>query len=506
MTAPGRAATVAADGMLSSEPGPTALALLVAAALLATSALLSRASSRLGFPFGLVFLVIGMLAGSEGVGGIVFDDYGLAFRLGTVALVLILFDGGLNTSLGSIRAVAWPAGILATAGVAGVAAVAAVGARLAGFPWAPALVLGAVVSSTDAAAVFAVLRGAGLRLKQRVAATLEVESGLNDPMAVILTFALTASLVGGGVRAWALAGQVVVQIAVGTAAGVALGAGARLLLQRVRVAAAGIYPVLTISLAMLAFAVPTLFGGSGFLAVYVAGAVLGDGRIPYRNGVRHVHDALAWTSQITMFLVLGLLVFPSRLASVAWQGLALALFLAFVARPVVIAAVLLLFRYPLREIVYVAWIGLRGAVPIILATYPVLSRAPGAERIFDVVFFVVVVNALVPGWTVRWLARRLGLEAEAPPPPPAAVEITSTEPINGEIVGFHVDPASAVAGSRSSELPFPEGTSVLLLVRGGHLVAPRGSTVLVPGDHVYLFCESSERELAQLIFGRGEGE
>jgi len=273
----------------------------------------------------------------------------------------------------------------------------------------------------------------------------------------------------------------------------------------VRVAAAGIYPVLTISLALFAFAAPTLVGGSGFLAVYIAGAVLGGGRIPYRNGVRHVHDALAWTSQIAMFLVLGLLVFPSRLASVAWQGLALALFLAFVARPVVIAAVLVPFRYPLREIVYVAWIGLRGAVPIVLATYPVLSRAPGAERIFDVVFFVVVVNALVPGWTVRWLARRLGLEAEAPAPPPVAVEITSTAPINGEIVGLDVAPASAVAGSRISELPFPEGTSVLLVVRAGHLIAPRGGTILTPGDHVYLFCESSERDLAQLLFGHDEG-
>ena len=487
-----------------NEPASTAFALLVTAALLALSAILSRTSVRVGLPYSLLFLAIGMAAGSEGIGGIAFDDYGLAFRLGTVALALILFDGGLNTPLPSIRAVAWPAGILATAGVAGVAGVAALGARLIGFPWSHALVLGAVVSSTDAAAVFSVLRGSGISLKRRVATVLEVESGLNDPMAVILTFALTAMLATGTRPGWALAGDVLLQIVLGAAIGAALGRGGRMILRRARLTASGLYAVLTVALALAAFAAPTLLGGSGFLAVYVAGAVLGDGPIPHQAGIRRVHDALAWVGQIGMFLVLGLLVFPSRLVGVAWEGLAMGLFLAFVARPVVVALCLAPFRFPAREVAYVGWVGLRGAVPIILATFPVLAHAPGAERIFNVVFFVVVVNALVPGWTVRWLARKIGLEADRAPPPEAVLEISSGRPVDGELLSFQVDRASAVAGSAISDLPFPPGTSVLLLVRDDRVFAPRGGTVLQPGDHVHLYCESSEKAFVQLVFGREE--
>jgi cell volume regulation protein A len=232
--------------------------------------------------------------------------------------------------------------------------------------------------------------------------------------------------------------------------------------------------------------------------------VLGDGKVPHQTGIRRVHDALAWVGQIGMFLVLGLLAFPSRLVDVAGQGIAMALFLAFVARPVVIAAFLLPFRFPPREVVYVAWIGLRGAVPIILATVPVLARAPGAERIFDVVFFVVVVNAFLPGSTVRPLARWTGLEEARPPSPQAVLEISSSRPVRGEITSFYIAPASAVAGVPLSELPLPGRTSVLLLVRDGEVIAPRGPTVLQPGDHVHVFCEPGDRPFVQLIFGAEE--
>jgi potassium/hydrogen antiporter len=293
-------------------PASTAIALLVTAGLLALSALLSRTSVRVGLPFSLLFLAIGMAAGSEGIGGIAFEDYGLAFRLGTVALVLILFGGALNTPIASIRAVAWPAALLATLGGVAVAAVAACGGRLIGLPWGHALVLGAVVSSTDAAAVFAVLRGTGMQLQQRVATLLEVESGVNDPMAVILTFALTDMVARGAPLTWALAWEVLLQIAVGIASGAALGLGTRALLTRARLTASGLYSVLTVALALTAFALPTLLRGSGFLAVYVAGSVLGSGPLPHGGAIRRVHDALAWVGQIGMFLVLGLLVFPSR--------------------------------------------------------------------------------------------------------------------------------------------------------------------------------------------------
>ncbi len=491
--------------MLTIEPLPTAILLGVFGILLVASVVLSRATVRFPVPVALVFLIIGVLAGSEGIGRIPFDNYGLAYRLGTVALVLILFDGGLNTPIGSIRRVAAPAGVLATLGVVGTAGLLALGAHALGLAWPEAMLLGAVVSSTDAAAVFAVLRGSGIHLKRRLAATLEVESGANDPMAVILTTVVTQSLVETeATLGWRIVGTVVMQIGIGGALGIALGYAGRLILARAQLAAAGLHAVLLIGIACLAFAVPTLVNGSGFLSVYITGIVLGNGQLPYKTGLLRVHDALAWLSQVTMFLVLGLLVFPSRLVEVAPLGLLLAAFLTLVARPVVVWLCLLPFRYPAREIAYVSWVGLRGAVPIILATFPVLAGAPGASRVFDIVFFIVVAGTVVPGATVSWLARRLGLETAEPPPAQAVLEIESMRPLNGELLSFYIDDALSVSGARLAEIPFPDGASVTLIVRDLELIAPKGDTVLTPGDHVYVFARTEERPLIQLMFGRPE--
>jgi cell volume regulation protein A len=454
-------------------------------------------------PVALIFLIVGMLAGSEGIAGIQFENYALAFRLGTVALVLILFDGGLNTPGSAIRRVAAPAAVLATLGVVGTASLLTLGARLLGLGWPEAMLLGAVVSSTDAAAVFAVLRGSRIHLKARVGATLEVESGANDPMAVILTTVVTASLVDGRASiGWGIAGTVLLQILIGAGLGLAIGYMGRLILARLALNAAGLYAVILIGIACVAFALPTLINGSGFLAVYIAGIVLGNGQLPYKGGLLRVHDALAWLSQVTMFLVLGLLVFPSRLLQVASIGLALAMFLTLVARPVVVWLCLLPFRYPPREIAYISWVGLRGAVPIVLATFPVLAGAPGAGRVFDLVFFVVVVGAIIPGATVSWTARRLGLETAEPPPPEAVLAIESRRPLNGELLSFYIDEALPVAGARLADIPFPDGTSVTLIVRDRDLIAPRGESVLMPGDHVCVFTHTRERPLVELMFGR----
>jgi potassium/hydrogen antiporter len=489
-----------------TEPLFTAVALLVMGVLLAASALASRTSGRLGVPFLLLFLALGMLAGSEGIGRIAFEDYRLSFRVGTVALVLILFDGGLNTSIASIRRVAAPAGVLATVGVAGTAAVMALGARALGLPWSESLLLGAIVSSTDAAAVFSILRGAGIQIRSRVAHLLELESGVNDPMAVILTLGVTGSLLSGEGASPRILWETVLQLAVGMASGLAVGYAARWLLGRARLAAAGLYPVLTLGIAFIAFGAPTLLWGSGFVAVYVAAVVLGNGPLPYVAGLRRVHDAMAWFSQVAMFLLLGLLAFPSRLMGVAGPGLVLGLFLALVARPLVVVLLLLPFRVPRAEVAFISWVGLRGAVPIMLATFPVLAGVPGARHVFDVVFFVVVVSALVQGTSIRPLARWLGLEVDAPPPPRAMLEIMSTQRLSGEVASFYVEPASAVAGSRISELPIPDGSAVMLVVRGRELVAARGRTVLQPGDHVYVFAPPDEKGFVQLLFGRAEAE
>jgi cell volume regulation protein A len=493
--------------MIAQEPAATALLLTTAGVLLGASVLFSRASQRIGVPIALLFLVIGMLAGSEGIGGIEFEDYGFAFRVGALALALILFDGGLNTPLGALRRSWAPAGLLATVGVGLTAGLVAVMGNVAGLAWGQALVLGAVVSSTDAASVFAVLRGSGLQLKRRVGTTLELESGLNDPVAVILTIALTTNLLHPGqIGPWDMLGRILLELGVGGAIGLAVGMGGRQLLARYPLHTGGLYPALTLAFALLSFGVASLLHGSGFLAVYLAGMILGNGPLPYRSGLMRVHDALAWLAQIGMFLILGLLVFPSGLFEVAGSGLAIALLLAFVGRPLVVALCLVPFRYPWRETAYIGWVGLRGAVPIVLATYPVLVGAPGADRIFHLVFFIVVVNALVPGGTVAAVTRRLGLQTPGPPAPQAVLAIESRLPLEGELMSFYVSEALVVAGVALADLDFPEGASVMLIVRGNRLVPPKGSTVLEPGDHVYVVARPEDRGLMQLMFGQPEAE
>lgn len=493
--------------MNGAEPNATALLLAAFGGLLVIAVLFSRATERLSVPVALLFLVVGILAGSEGIGGIPFDDYGVAYRLGSMALVLILFDGGLNTPIAAVRRVAGPAGVLATIGVMITAGMVAVIAQLLGRSWPEALLLGAVVSSTDAAAVFAVLRGSGLHLRRRVGALLEVESGANDPMAVILTMTLTASfLAGGAFDAGSIALGVVQQLVIGLAFGVGVGFGGRWLMANARLHAGGLYAALMLGMAFVAFGAPSLVGGSGFLAVYVAGVILGNGPLPFRSGLLRVGDALAWFSQITMFLVLGLLVFPSRLPEVAGIGIVLALATVFIARPVAVLLCMLPFRYPPRELAYISYVGLRGAVPIILATYPILSGVPGAERLFDIVFFIVIVGALVPGSTVPWVTRKLGMGRIEPPAAPAVLEIESRFPLAGELMSFYIDEHLPVAGAALSDVPMPEGATVALLVRGRTLVAPRGSTVLEPGDHVYVITEPGESATLRLLFGRPEEE
>jgi cell volume regulation protein A len=489
-----------------AEPNATALILLAIGVLLILSALGTRLSGRVGLPIPLVFLGVGVLAGSQGLGGIEFEDYTLSFRLGSAALTLILFDGGLNTSLELVKRWYRPAAVLASLGVLLTAGLVAGAGKLLGLSWGSAGLVGAVVSSTDAAAVFAALRASGVQLKKRVGLTLELESGLNDPMAVILTMAVTSVLVGGQSAGWGLLVQVPVQIVVGAGLGLGIGALGRLLLRRSRLTVGGLYPVMSVALALIAFSVPTLLRGSGFLAVYLAGVLLGEGKIPYRSGLLRVHDAVAWFAQVGMFLLLGLLVFPAELPPVAGPGLGLALVLATVARPLAVFLCLLPFRFPPREVLYIGWVGLRGAVPIILATFPVMAGVEGAREIFNIVFFVVVVNALIPGTTLGWVTRRLGLESHAPAAPVATLEIASTQELNGEILSFYIDPRSAVASHALAQIPFPQATSALLIIRGRELVAPRGTTVLQPGDHLYVFCRAEDKPILMLLFGKQQGE
>jgi cell volume regulation protein A len=484
------------------EPQGTAVFLIVLGTLMAFSVLASRIVERMGVPVVLLFLILGMLGGSEGIGRIAFADYALAERLGTAALVLILFDGGLNTPLDSIRRVIAPTAVLGTVGVAATAGLVALFARMLRLSWGEALLLGAVVSSTDAAAVFAVLRGGNLNLRWRVGAVIEVESCVNDPMAVILTTTIVAALTARQRSVVSALIGIPVQLIVGTAIGASIGWLTQLLLRRVKVSTAGLLPVLTLSVALLSYGVATVSWGSGFLSAYVTAVVLGNGALPYRSGLARVHDALGWLSQIGMFLMLGLLVFPSHLPAVARAGLLVGMFLALVARPLAVLLCLALFRFPLREALYIGWVGLRGAVPIVLATFPVLAGVRGSERLFDLVFFIVVVSTIIPGATIRAVTHWLRMAVPHKPEPSAMLEILSSRPLGARLVSFHIEPTVAVCGALLSEIEFPPGASVVLVARGNELMAARGRTQLHASDHVFVFFKEEDRPLIELLFGR----
>lgn len=490
-------------GVFESEPASTALTLTAAGILLVLSVLFSRPSERIGIPVVLVFLLIGLLVGVRF--GHDFIDFELAFRIGTVGLVLILFDGGLNTPFRQVREHLLPASLLATLAVIGTAFLVALAAWLLGLNWMMALLLGAIVSSTDAAAVFSALRGSGVQLSRRVGATLELESGLNDPMAVILTLTLTAQL--AGTDPFNLTGflaTVAMQLLIGLGAGLAIGWIGSRLLDSIRVPAAGLYPALTLALALLAFGVPTLFMGSGFLAVYVAALMLGNQRLPYRSGILRVHDALAWLAQISMFLVLGLLAVPEILVSFGWNGLLLALALALIARPLMVTACLLPFRYSARETAFISWVGLRGAVPILLATYPVLAGVENAMALFHLVFFVVVVNALIPGATVRWAVALFRVERGGVQRPAPVLEINAIDSLPVQIISFTLHPAALVTGQPARMLPLPAGADILLVVREREALPVRPDTVLESGDHVHIMVRPDDMRSVELMFGLRE--
>ncbi len=493
--------------MVITEPQATATLLTTFSILLAVSALFGRGFERLGVPVVLAFLAIGVLAGYHALGDLRFSDYHFAFRVGVVALVLIIFDGGLNTPTRAFRRVFFPALTLATLGVVLTALAVSLVARLLGLSWNEAMLLGAVVSSTDAAAVFSVLRSSRVQLTHRVSTALEVESGINDPVAVILTISITEQLVSGhSADLLVIAASAVSELLIGIVAGVAVARVWRFVLGKVPPPSGGLAAVVTLALALLSFGAGTLLHGSGFVAVYAAAITLGNGRIPMRASVLRFHDALGWLSQITMFLLLGLLAQPARVATQIPTGIVIALVLALVARPLIALLCLLPFRFGLRESLFMGWVGLRGAVPIVLAIYPLLAGVAGALRVFDVVFVIVIFNALIPGSTVRWATRLFKLEGSSVPPPAAVLQVEAAQPLDAELLSFYVSPYLAVAGASLADLPFPEGAAVSMIVRGESLIPPKGTTTLEPGDHVYVITRREDLYEIQLLFGRPEGE
>jgi potassium/hydrogen antiporter len=471
--------------------------------LLLLSIVASKASGRLGVPALLLFICLGMVAGSEGFGGIPFDDIRTAQWLGVVALAFILFDGGLETNWSFVHRSVWRSTSLATVGVAVTAlVVAAFASTVLPFTFAEGFLLGAIVSSTDAAAVFSILRSRGVRLNQKVAATLELESGSNDPMAVFLTTAAIQMLMSSREGDWwILALEFVSQMSFGAAAGIAAGLGAAWVLNRMKLEYSGLYPVMTVAVVMLTYSFTQVIGGNGFLAVYLAGIVMGNRNFIQRRSITRFHDGIAWLMQITMFLVLGLLVYPSSLPDVAGVSLAVAAVLIFVARPIAVFVSLAAARMKLREKYLISWVGLRGAVPIILATFPMLAGVPKSALIFNIIFFVVLASVALQGTTIAPVARWLKLDVPVSKDRPPSVPALALRP-ESSLVTIAVSEEGQATRRRVVELAdWPREALILVLYRGAEFFVPDGDTRLEVGDRLIVLTSKATvdrvREIAE---------
>jgi cell volume regulation protein A len=441
-----------------------------------------------------------MLLGSDGPGGIEFDDAELARQVGVVGLVLILFEGGLQTSWRRLRGVAVPAALLSTVGVVVTALLTGVAARLLfDLTWLEAILLGAVVASTDAAAVFATLRFTHIR--RRLARTLEAESGGNDPMAIALTLGLIAWIESPDTHGFdQLALLVVRQIGLGLIVGVALAAAATWVFARLPRSVGPFAPVASLSAAGLSFGAADVIGGSGFLAVYLVGLAVGSTPSRYRRQLVGFHEGIAYLAQVTLFIVFGLLVFPHQLTAVAGSGLALALLLMLLVRPAAVWVSTAFNDFTARERLLLGWAGLRGAVPIVLATFVLSSQVDSANTIFNAVFFVVVISAILQGTTLEWVAGRLGLLSPVTPTHEPPIELGESSTL--DLLDFVVAPDHAIAGAAVREVGLPRTAIIAVVVRGDDSIPPRGSTTIEPGDRLFVLAPRSARPAVEDVFSR----
>jgi cell volume regulation protein A len=476
--------------------------ILLGAFLLLLSIFVGLVSSRIGAPLLLAFLALGIFFGEDGPGGIYFENYFAAYTIGSMALAIILFDGGLRTSFSSFRAAAWPSFLLATVGVALTAALTAVAAQLLlGLGWIESLLIGSIVASTDAAAVFFLLHLHGLEIKQRVRSLLEIEAAINDPMAVFLTISCVELLLSeSGGASWQLAIDFTAEIIGGGALGVAAGFVLVWLINRLDLAA-GLYPVLAMAFALFTFGGAQVIGASGFMAVYFAGLVVGNQRHRAAQLIERFHDGLAWLAQMVMFVMLGLLVTPSDLVPVLVPAVLIAAFLVVVARPVAVVLCLLPFRFAWNEHAFVAWVGLRGAVAIFLGTIPVLAGLEHASAYFEVAFVVVIVSLLVQGWTLAPAARLLDLELPSLPKTPARVDVDLPASSDRDLMIYTVGPGSRISMRGVRRLLQLENTSLIGVVRDGRLLRPRDLDRLEPGDSVLVIAPPAQSAVLDELFG-----
>lgn len=477
---------------------------LIGALMLVFSIVLSPLSSRVGMPVLLVFLVVGMLMGEDGPGGIEFDNVELAFLIANLALGVILLDGGMRTRVDTFRVGLKPAIMLATVGVALTAGGAAIVAWwVFDLHWLIALLIGAIISSTDAAAVFSLLQGRGLHLNERVSATLEIESGSNDPMAIFLTLMLVTLISQHQDGAFASGLLMLVQqFGIGAPAGILGGFAIVALTNRMRLTPA-LYPLLVAAAGIAVFSATNAIGGSGFLAIYLSGVVIGNRHVRMMPMILQVHDGLAWLAQLCLFLMLGLLVSPSDLVPLAGGGLILAFTLIFVIRPLTVLLTLWPFGFNRRELGFISWVGLRGAVPIVLALFPIIAGLPGAQLVFHAAFFIVLVSLVVQGTTMAPLARKLKLEVPAGEDPYRRLPLDAPAAGDHELMLFPLRGQNWESPKRLGQLRLPDNTAVAGVFRDRQCLQPTKDLEVSTGDVVAMFATPAVLpELGKALSGR----
>lgn len=468
--------------------------ILVGSILLFLSVIVGKTSYKFGVPTLILFLSLGMLAGSEGFGGINFEDPELAQFVGIVALNFILFSGGLDTNWKSIKPVLGEGITLSTVGVLLTAVTVGVFIwSLTSFTIYESLLLGSIVSSTDAAAVFSILRGKNLALRTNLRPTLELESGSNDPMAYVLTIAFLALVVNQDLSLWSLVPLFFQQMIIGGIGGFVFGRISKSIINRISLDFEGLYSVLVISLMFITFSVTDFFGGNGFLAIYIAAVYLGNQELIHKNSIIKMFDGLAWLMQIVLFLTLGLLVFPTQILPIVGIGLLISLFLMFVARPLAVFISLLPFKMMARRRIYISWVGLRGAVPIVFATYPLMAGIENADMMFHIVFFISVTSVLLQGTTLSIVAHWLNValpDEEAGGAFPASLFFP--DKVKSAMKEIPVAEGDYAAGKQVVELGLPQSSIIAMIKRNGNYLTPRGATTVEPNDVLIVISDTQE--------------
>ncbi|TCI36456.1 MULTISPECIES: potassium/proton antiporter [unclassified Exiguobacterium] len=480
----------------------TDVSILLFGLLLVAGVLATRVSTRFGLPALILFMGIGMVMGSDVTGLIFFDDSNLAQMIGISALIVILFEGGLQTKWASIRSVLAPSASLATIGVLLTAGFVAVAVRFVfGFDWIESFLFGAIIGSTDAAAVFAAFKGKNIAPK--VGATLEAESGTNDPMAMFLTILALDFMLKPDTTIWDGIGMFILQIIVGAFAGYMLGNLSRLMLNHLRLESSGLHAVLMISMAFMTYGVAAYFAGSGLLAVYLAAMIVGNAHTAHEVTIVQFSEALAWIMQIIMFVILGLLVYPKQLfdPELIWKGLLISFFLMFVARPIAVYLSTIAMPFTHKEKLFISWAGLKGAVPIVLATFPLIAGIDNSQLIFNAVFFVVVTSALIQGTTLTPLAARLNLLGPDKIRSPYTIALVSSKQSQHQLVPYVATETSSMIGRTLADITLPPNTVVNAIVRKDYLIPPTGQTKIEPGDLLYVLASTYRHDQLDRKFG-----